>query len=111
MLLALAHHEIFTVVSTRSEYPNVNKLDFPPSRRARLIGSSTPSRSQILSAINFNMFPVFMVANLATGAINLSMRTLDADTSKAVMILSIYLVVVAGFAVILMDRWGFKVKV
>ena len=64
-----------------------------------------------MSAINFNMFPVFMVANLATGAINLSMRTLDADTSKAVMILSIYLVVVAGFAVILMDRWGFKVKV
>lgn len=73
--------------------------------------SSNPSRSQILSAINFNMFPVFMVANLATGAINLSMRTLDADTSTAVMILSIYLVVVAGFAVILMGRWGFKVKV
>lgn len=52
-----------------------------------------------------------MVANLATGAINLSMRTLDADTFTAVIILSFYVVFVAGFAVILMDRWGVKLRV
>lgn len=50
------------------------------------------------------MFPVFMVANLATGAINISMRTLDADRVTSLVILSIYVVLVAGFAVALSNR-------
>eukprot|EP00752_Nemacystus_decipiens_P016520 g14766.t2 len=63
--------------------------------------SLTRPISQILAAINSNMFPVFMVANLATGAINISMRTLDADTPTAIALLATYVTFVAGFAVTL----------
>lgn len=56
------------------------------------------------------MFPVFMVANLSTGAINISMQTLDADTSTAVVILLFYVVFVARFAVTLADH-GLTIKV
>lgn len=57
-----------------------------------------------------NMFPVFMVANLATGAVNISMRTLDAGTLSAIMTLTIYVVFVAGVAVALSNR-GLTIKV
>ncbi|CAM9296987.1 unnamed protein product [Pylaiella littoralis] len=66
--------------------------------------------SQILAAINLNMFPVFMAANLATGAVNMFMRTLDADTPTAIAILATYAVFLAGFAVALASR-GFTIKV
>lgn len=75
-----------------------------------LPGSLKRPTSQILAAINLNMFPVFMAANLATGAINISMRTLDADTPTAIIILAAYLVFVAGFAVILANL-GLTMKV
>ncbi|CAM9376289.1 unnamed protein product [Hapterophycus canaliculatus] len=66
--------------------------------------------SRILAAINLNMFPVFMVANLATGAVNVSMRTLDAETPTAIAILAIYVTLVAGFAAALSNR-GLTIKV
>lgn len=56
------------------------------------------------------MFPVFMVANLVTGAINISMRTLDADTPTAIVILATYVLFVAGFAVILANL-GLTIRV
>lgn len=63
-----------------------------------------------MAAVNFNMFAVFMVANLATGVVNISMRTFDVDTFTAVVILSVYVVLVAGFAVTLASR-GLMMKV
>lgn len=66
--------------------------------------------SQILAAINLNMFPVFMVANLATGAVNISMRTLDAGTPTAIAVLATYVLFVAAFAVALANR-GLTIKV
>ncbi|CAM9158988.1 unnamed protein product [Ectocarpus sp. 4 AP-2014] len=66
--------------------------------------------SRVLAAINMNMFPVFMVANLATGAVNISMRTLDAETLSAIITLTIHVVFVAGVAVALSDR-GLTIKV
>ncbi|CAM9913139.1 unnamed protein product [Scytosiphon promiscuus] len=72
--------------------------------------SVTRPTSRILAAINLNMFPVFMVANLATGAVNVSMRTLDAETPSAVAILVTYITFVAGFAVALSNR-GLTMKV
>lgn len=77
---------------------------------ACLSGSLTRPISQILAAINSNMFPVFMAANLATGAINISMRTLDADIPTAIVILATYVTFVAGFAVILANL-GLRIKV
>lgn len=45
-----------------------------------------------------------MVANLMTGAINMSMRTLDTDTFTAVGIVLVYIVLVVGFAVVLSNH-------
>lgn len=81
-----------------------------PVCSARSRDSSNPPRSQVLAAVNFNMFAIFMVANLATGAVNISMRTLDADPWAAVTILLIYVTFVAGVAVILASR-GIAIKV
>lgn len=63
-----------------------------------------------MAAINLNMFPVFMAANLATGAVNIFMRTLDADNPTAVAVLATYVVCVAGFAVALASS-GFRLTV
>ncbi|CAM9485213.1 unnamed protein product [Choristocarpus tenellus] len=49
-----------------------------------------PPRSKLLSAVNSNMFMVFVVANLLTGGINLCMRTLDANDSTAMVVLFTY---------------------
>lgn len=51
-----------------------------------------------------------MVANLATGAVNISMRTLDADTPTAIAVLATYVLFVAAFAVALANR-GLTIKV
>lgn len=56
------------------------------------------------------MFPVFMAANVATGAVNISMRTLDSAPWAAGVTLSIHVIFFTGFAVILANR-GILVKV
>lgn len=55
----------------------------------------------MLAAVNINMFPVFLSANLVTGVINVSIRTLDASDVTASTILTIYTIVVALIAVML----------
>ena len=43
------------------------------------------------AAINANQLFVFLIANLSTGAINLSMHTLYADAATAMLVLCAYL--------------------
>lgn len=47
------------------------------------------------------MFAIFMAANLATGAVNISMRTLEADTWTAVIVISVYTTSIFGLAMAL----------
>lgn len=61
--------------------------------------ASTP----ILAAINKNQLFVFLLANQATGAVNLSMQTLYADDRTSFIVMLAYLVVVCGSAVALQE--------
>ncbi|CAM9479714.1 unnamed protein product [Discosporangium mesarthrocarpum] len=66
--------------------------------------SSAPPRSQLLAAVNRNMFTVFVASNLITGAVNLCMRTLYASDTTAMVILSTYMVIVMSLTLFLANK-------
>lgn len=62
--------------------------------------TGTPeSESLILSKINQHQLKVFMLANLCTGAVNVSIKTLDVENTQALLIMVGYLFVVTSVAV------------
>ncbi|KAJ1675999.1 Glucosaminyl phosphatidylinositol (GlcN-PI) nositol acylation protein [Spiromyces aspiralis] len=63
----------------------------------RLINTYLPSwyrAPRLLDAVNQNGLVTFMFANLLTGAINLTLRTLDVPDSAAIVILAVYMVAI-----------------
>ncbi|KAA8907529.1 GWT1-domain-containing protein [Sphaerosporella brunnea] len=56
---------------------------------------------RVLEAFNRNGLPVFLVANLLTGLVNVSVKTLDVGRVAAMGILTAYMVVITAFALIL----------
>jgi phosphatidylinositol glycan class W len=58
-------------------------------------------RLDLLEAINANQLALFLLANLATGAVNLSMRTLDASDTTALVVLVSYLLALSTVAITL----------
>ncbi|XP_053606388.1 phosphatidylinositol-glycan biosynthesis class W protein-like [Plodia interpunctella] len=64
----------------------------------------------ILSDINANGLPCFLVANLITGAINLSVRTLLVSTELTFLILNVYMVSLLTFMVLLKGLQRNKTK-
>ena len=70
-----------------------------------LVGPPVPPELEargcdLVLAISRNLLPFFLAANLGTGAVNLSIRTLDVCDGSAVAILVIYLALLcAGAAV------------
>lgn len=65
--------------------------------------------SKILAAYNRNGLAVFLVANLLTGLVNMTVQTLYMSNSQAMGILLAYLAVVTGFAVTL-DLYDISIK-
>ena len=65
--------------------------------------------SKVMHAFNRNGLAVFLVANLLTGAIGLSVRTIDMDDLSAMAILITYLGILAGFALTL-DHFNISIK-
>jgi phosphatidylinositol glycan class W len=63
----------------------------------------------LIDAINGNQLAVFLVANLATGAVNLSMRARDQSAPVAMAVLVCYTLTVCGAALGL-QRTGWKLK-
>ena len=57
-----------------------------------------------------NAPPTFLVANLLTGAVNLAFDAMRATTSQAWMIITGYMVVVCGFALVSGSRKGTETK-
>jgi phosphatidylinositol glycan class W len=55
----------------------------------------------IFNAVNRHGLPVFVVANILTGLVNLSMNTLEASDAAAVLVVFLYLCTVGGFALVL----------
>lgn len=54
--------------------------------------------SRIMTALNKNGLAIFLIANLLTGAVNLSVHTLDMNTVQSISILIGYATVVTGIA-------------
>jgi phosphatidylinositol glycan class W len=65
--------------------------------------------SRILRVFNNNGLVVFLVANLLTGLVNLSLNTLDMPPAGAMGVLVGYAILVTGVAMGL-DSWGIKIK-
>jgi phosphatidylinositol glycan class W len=63
-----------------------------------VVATSTPL---ILDAMNRQGLLVFIMANLLTGLVNLSLNTLQAGDATALGILFLYLSTVSGFALLL----------
>lgn len=67
------------------------------------------STSRILHAFNRGGLAIFLVANLLTGAVNLSVNTLDVNTPQAVLILVVYAAILTGLALGL-DKANLKLR-
>lgn len=57
-----------------------------------------------LDAVNSNGLLMFLVSNLLTGLTNMSMSTIDASSTKSLVVLAAYAVAVGGIAMILYQR-------
>jgi phosphatidylinositol glycan class W len=90
------------IVSERFLFPNIysapeknaTTADIEDERR-RLKNATSP----LLRAMNRNGLPIFLLANLLTGAVNLSIKTLDAGTSKSMAVLMSYMAILGATAV------------
>ncbi|KAJ5682743.1 hypothetical protein N7462_005908 [Penicillium macrosclerotiorum] len=65
--------------------------------------------SRILHAFNHGGLGIFLVANLLTGAVNLSVPTLDMNTPQAMAILVVYAAILTGLALV-MVKTNFKLR-
>jgi phosphatidylinositol glycan class W len=86
-------------------FPGVHRATDRASEAER----SSFATSRIMAAFNKNGLLLFLIANLLTGAVNLSMNTLDANTWQAMAVLIGYGAVVSGVALVL-DIFNVKLK-
>ncbi|ERF70919.1 GPI-anchored wall transfer protein 1 [Endocarpon pusillum Z07020] len=88
----------------------IETVYFPEAYRTLPSAVATRSASVIMQAFNKNGLAVFLVANLMTGLVNLSLNTLDMTSLGAMAVLVGYSACVTGVA-LLLDRTGIKIKV
>ncbi|KAL4941737.1 hypothetical protein BDV06DRAFT_175345 [Aspergillus oleicola] len=83
----------------------IETLFFPPAHRASASGKNEETEraalatSPIMRAFNRGGLAVFLIANLLTGAVNLTVPTLDVNDAQAMVILVGYAAVITGVAV------------
>ncbi|MCJ1434497.1 Glucosaminyl phosphatidylinositol (GlcN-PI) nositol acylation protein [Xylographa pallens] len=87
-------------------FPNVHKaMDGATEKREADLATS-----HVLQSYNRNGLAIFLLANLMTGLINLTVKTIDVDSGTAMAILLGYAVVVTTVAITL-DANGISVKI
>jgi phosphatidylinositol glycan class W len=86
-------------------FPQLHKA----STNAEEKSKSREATSSVLYAFNRNGLAVFLVANLLTGLVNMTMPTLHMDVLQSMGVLVAYTVAVAGVAVGL-DWWDVSIK-
>ncbi|KAI0736482.1 GWT1-domain-containing protein [Fomitopsis betulina] len=88
---------------SRSTYSPYSKLKVQPDpaalrRNERFAVAGDVAAPPLLEAINKNGLVLFLLANLATGIVNLSMKTMYASNTVAMGVLSLYALAVCGVA-------------
>jgi phosphatidylinositol glycan class W len=96
---------ILCVTTERVFFPNVYLLENPTEEKRR--GKAATSR--ILHAFNRNGLAIFLLANLLTGAVNLTLPTLTMGTTSTMAVLLGYMVILGAVAVGL-DIWDVSIK-
>jgi phosphatidylinositol glycan class W len=66
--------------------------------------------SRVLQAFNSNGLVIFLIANLLTGLVNLTVNTLDMSNFNAMLVLLAYAGALTGFALAL-ESSGIKIKI
>ena len=95
---------IFCVIETIS-FPGVHKAaDKTLERR-----ESMKATSRVLKAFNTNGLAIFLLANLLTGVVNLTIKTLSVGREVAMGVLVAYAGLLTGIAVTL-DAWDISIK-
>lgn len=95
-LFCLIETVFFPVVRTPSKEGEAERTSF--------------ATSQIMTAFNKNGLAIFLLANLLTGAVNLSIPTLDVNTLQAMVVLVGYAAVLTGVALGL-DKANIKLTI
>lgn len=94
-------------VIRRSSNGNDNVSDLA-STMPTTPGPSPMPAPPLLEAINRNSLAVFLLANVATGVVNLSMRTMYASNMRAMCVLGVYAFGVSAFAWAIRGRQVWK---
>ena len=102
ILWALAHNTslltcIHVVVDKTGNNNNNNNNNNSDSQ----LDSEYYTLPWILSSVNDFGLAVFLSSNVLTGLVNLTFDTLHSSNNKAMLILSVYLALVCGFALLL----------
>ncbi|KAG0198216.1 Glucosaminyl phosphatidylinositol (GlcN-PI) nositol acylation protein [Mortierella sp. GBA30] len=100
--LAIARAQAKANLSTAAN----SKKNQRPSATVQLPPLTCPP---LLEAVNRNGLAVFLVANVLTGLVNLTVKTLDASNTQAVGILTVYIATVSALAWI-WQVLGWKLK-
>lgn len=86
-------------------FPTVHRTTDKAGEAERTAFATSP----ILHAFNRGGLAIFLVANLLTGAVNLSVPTLDVDAPQAMIILVAYAAILTGLALGL-DKFNIKLR-
>lgn len=86
-------------------FPNIYKASSKEEEAQR----TRDATSTVLFAFNRNGLAVFLVANLLTGLINMTMPTLHMDVLQSMAVLVVYMAIVAGLAIGL-DKYDISIK-
>ncbi|ETW77608.1 hypothetical protein HETIRDRAFT_480289 [Heterobasidion irregulare TC 32-1] len=90
---------------SRSMYSPTSKLKMQDTSRLPTLQQERPQTAPpLLEAINRNGLALFLLANLATGVINMSMATMYASDATAMIVLTLYALGVCGAAWATRDR-------
>ncbi|KIW08782.1 hypothetical protein, variant [Verruconis gallopava] len=90
-------HLALCAISEAICFPNLYSERDIQAERKRCLSAT----SRLLHAVNRNGLPIFLLANLLTGAVNLTMPTLDMKGTETMAVLLVYMATICGVALFL----------
>lgn len=111
ILLLLLITDLFLLVLSHS-LPLTSSLPSPlytTTHHTKLNTNPPTPPLCVVSAIDYNQLVFFLLANLMTGLVNISINTLHTPPSIALCVLTIYMTLLVAIAIIL-HRYNIKLK-